>query len=313
MGTVGVNPPKTPVTKGSSGVAAATLPNICKMPGPPAPFVPTPLPNIGKSGSSPDGYSTSVTIDGDAVAIQGASFKSMGDVASKGTGGGMVSMNVEGPTKFVGPGSMDVKIEGKNVQLLSDQMLNNCGPSGSPANSATMGGVLQAAKAKNPANDDVCGAGKHSEEIDRPKVPPGEETPAGRVAAMKKLATTAGDNFEIAAAEHNIADGSITSGDQLSRNITPDEKKAGAHADDQKIWYVCKTCGYRREVDQSPNDKSSVEAKSTAGAAKKSGSQKTNNKALVAAGGSVTYKAPPLHPDTAAALVKNGFKYIAIK
>lgn len=152
MGTVAIHPPKTPVTKGSSGIAAATLPNICKMPGPPAPFVPTPLPNIGKSGMSPDGYSTSVTIDGDAVAIQGASFGSMGDVASKGLGGGMVSMNCEGPTKFVAPGSLTVKIEGKNVQLLSDVMSNNNGPSGSPPNSMTAGGVVQAPKPINVAS-----------------------------------------------------------------------------------------------------------------------------------------------------------------
>ncbi|NTX11907.1 DUF4150 domain-containing protein [Myxococcus sp. CA056] len=143
MGTVGINPPKTPVTEGSKGVAAATLPNVCKMPGPPAPFVPTPLPNIGDSGSSPKGYSKTVTIEGKAVAIQGASFGSSGDIASKGTGGGITSMNAEGPTRFIGPGSMDVHIEGKNVQLLGDQMLNNCGPSGSPANSATMTGLIQ--------------------------------------------------------------------------------------------------------------------------------------------------------------------------
>ncbi len=142
--SVAVNAPKTPVTKGSSGIAAATMPNVCKMPGPPAPFVPTPLPNIGKSGDSPKGYSRSVTIEGNAVAIRGASFGSMGDMASKGTGGGLVSSNTHGPTKFAGPGSMNVKIEGKNVQLLSDPMLNNCGPSGSPANSATLAGVLQA-------------------------------------------------------------------------------------------------------------------------------------------------------------------------
>jgi len=143
MPTVAVNPPKTPCTKGSSGLATATVPNVCKMPGPPAPFIPTPLPNIGKSGNSPDGYSTTVKIEGNEVAIQGASFKSMGDVASQGTGGGIVSNNTQGPTKFVAPGSMDVKIEGKNVQLLGDQMLNNCGPSGSPPNSATMAGLLQ--------------------------------------------------------------------------------------------------------------------------------------------------------------------------
>jgi hypothetical protein len=142
MGQVAVNPPKTPVTKGSNGIAAATMPNVCKMPGPPAPFVPTPLPNIGKSGDSPQGYSKTVTIEGHTVAIQGSSFGSMGDAASKGTGGGLVSMNTHGPTKFLGPGSFDVKIEGKNVHLLSDQMLNNCGPSGSPPNSATMAGVV---------------------------------------------------------------------------------------------------------------------------------------------------------------------------
>jgi hypothetical protein len=68
----------------------------------------------------------------------------MGDVASKGTGGGLISANCEGITKFVGPGSMDTKIEGGNVQFLSDPMLNNCGPGGSPPNAATMVGVVQA-------------------------------------------------------------------------------------------------------------------------------------------------------------------------
>jgi len=113
------------------------------MPGPPAPFVPTPLPNIGQSGKQPDGYSTSVTVEGDPVAIRGASFGSSGDIASKGTGGGMVSNNAEGPTKFIAPGSTNVQIEGKNVQYLGDQMQNNCGPGGSPANAATLAGVLQ--------------------------------------------------------------------------------------------------------------------------------------------------------------------------
>lgn len=124
---VGVNPPKTPVTKGSNGIATATLPNMCKMPGPPAPFVPAPLPNIGKSGEKPKGYSKKVKVEKKAVAIKGASFGSMGDMASKGTGGGMVSANTHGPCKFISPGSMDVKFEGKNVHLLADLMTNNGG------------------------------------------------------------------------------------------------------------------------------------------------------------------------------------------
>jgi uncharacterized Zn-binding protein involved in type VI secretion len=142
MPTVAVNAPKTPVTKGNNGIAAATLPNICKMPPPPPPFVPTPLPNIGQSGKNPKGYSTTVKIEGQPVAIRGSSFDSTGDIASKATGGGIVSNNAEGPTTFLAPGSMNVKIEGKNVQHLGDQMLNNCGPAGSPPNSATMAGVL---------------------------------------------------------------------------------------------------------------------------------------------------------------------------
>lgn len=156
MGTIGVNPPKTPVTKGSNGIAAATLPNVCKMPGPPAPFVPTPLPNIGRSSESPQGYSKQVTFDGDPVAIRGATFTSQGDIASKGTGGGITSANTHGITKFVGPGSMDVKVEGKNVQLLSDPMLNNCGAGGSPPNSATMAGLIQLTSIPDVGNPDTC-------------------------------------------------------------------------------------------------------------------------------------------------------------
>ena len=139
--TVAINPPKTPCTEETRGMAKATIPNICKMPGPPAPFIPAPLPNIGKSNLSPKDYSTNVKIEGHKVAIRGATFESMGDMASKGTGGGLISANAHGPTKFITPGSMNVKIEGKNVHQLGEPMLNNCGPSGSPPNTgATMGG-----------------------------------------------------------------------------------------------------------------------------------------------------------------------------
>jgi uncharacterized Zn-binding protein involved in type VI secretion len=141
MAKVGIHPPKTPVTEGSKGSAKATVPNVCKMPGPPAPFVPSPLPNTGKSGSSPKDYSKTVKIEAADVAIRGATFESLGDVASKGTGGGMISANTQGPTKFITPGSPTVKIEGKAVHLLGEPMLNNCGPGGSPPNtgSATPG------------------------------------------------------------------------------------------------------------------------------------------------------------------------------
>jgi uncharacterized Zn-binding protein involved in type VI secretion len=125
MSSVAINPPKTPLTKGSNGASAAAVPNVCKMPGPPAPFIPTPLPNIAKTGDSPSGYSKNVKIEGKAVAIKGCAFKSMGDIASKGTGGGLVSATTHGKAKLISPGSMNVTIEGKAVHMLSDMTTNN--------------------------------------------------------------------------------------------------------------------------------------------------------------------------------------------
>lgn len=158
MASVGIHPPKTPVTKGSSGIAKATLPNVCKMPGPPAPFVPSPLPNIATSGTSPKGYTKRVKVERKTVAVRGASFKSMGDIASKGTGGGLLSMNTHGPAKFIMPGSFTVKFEGKGVHLLGEPMLNNLGPSGSPPNTgATLAGLTQAdAKRIQDAANALC-------------------------------------------------------------------------------------------------------------------------------------------------------------
>jgi uncharacterized Zn-binding protein involved in type VI secretion len=174
MSSVGIHPPKTPVTKGSLGTAKATIPNVCKMPGPPAPFVPSPLPNIAKSGMSPKGYSKNVKIEGNTIAIRGAIFKSMGDMASKGTGGGLISANTHGPAKFITPGSLTVKIEGKNVHLLGEPMLNNCAASGSPPNTgATMMGLhqysLDASPEEKALQDIMCECHKNPP----PPKPPG--------------------------------------------------------------------------------------------------------------------------------------------
>lgn len=137
MSTIAVNPPKTPVTEGSGGKALATTPNVCKMPGPPAPFVPTPLPNLGTSGDRLTDGTTTVKFEGKKVAIKGSYFMSQpsGDVASQGTGGGLISSRTQGKTEWLAPGSMDVKAEGKNIQLLGDAMGNN---GGSPVNAAAI-------------------------------------------------------------------------------------------------------------------------------------------------------------------------------
>src|SRR6516165_4357366 len=104
MSTIGVNPPKTPVTEGSGGRAPATTPNVCKMPG--TPFVPTPLPNIGRSADRLHDGTTTVLFEGKKVAIKGSYFMSQpsGDVASQGTGGGIVSSNTQGKTEWMAPG-----------------------------------------------------------------------------------------------------------------------------------------------------------------------------------------------------------------
>src|ERR1700723_2925793 len=110
---IAVNGPKSPVTEGSSGVAIATLPNVCKMPGPPAPFIPTPLPNIGRSACNLTDGTTTVFIEGKKIAIKGSYYMSQPspDVASQGTGGGLISSKTQGKTEFVAPGSMNVKAE----------------------------------------------------------------------------------------------------------------------------------------------------------------------------------------------------------
>ncbi len=142
MPSVSVNPPKTPVTAGSGDMAPSTLPNVCKMPGPPAPFVPTPLPNIGKSSDNLADCTMKVLFEGKKVAIKGSYYlsKLSGDMASKSTGGGIFSATTEGKTGFAAPGSMNVKAEGKNIQLLSDAMFNN---GSNPYNAGTVPGNQQ--------------------------------------------------------------------------------------------------------------------------------------------------------------------------
>ena len=146
-------------------IAPATLPNVCKMPGPPAPFIPTPLPNIGQSSDRLSDATTTVKIEGKKVAIKGTYYMSQPspDVASQGTGGGIVSSKTQGKTKFIAPGSMNVKAEGKNIQLLGDAMSNN---GGSPSNSATVTGNMQPPQGVAVTDDD-CIVGTYDEIKDK--------------------------------------------------------------------------------------------------------------------------------------------------
>jgi hypothetical protein len=238
---VGVNSPKTPVTKGSNGIATATLPNVCKMPGPPAPFVPTPLPNIGKSGDKPEGYTKNVKIENNPVAIKGASFGSMGDIASKPNGGGLTSSNTHGPCKFIGPGSMDVKFEGGNVQLLSDPMTNNGGGNGSPSNSATMVGIAQltAAVTNTETINTKCPGGGDHQWV---QIEPSGTKPLQDKIDDLKTSPFAGTRNEGLAAQHNK---------DVSKNLT---KSSDLTEGNEEIRMMCNIngCSYNTNAGASP-------------------------------------------------------------
>jgi uncharacterized Zn-binding protein involved in type VI secretion len=123
------------------------------MPGPPPPFVPTPLPNIGQSSDRLSDCTTTVKIEGKKVAVKGSYYMSKGDMASKGTGGGILSAATHGKTEFTAPGSMNVKFEGKNVQLLGDAMTNN----GSSKNTgATIPGNIQGTQTLKNIAQQLC-------------------------------------------------------------------------------------------------------------------------------------------------------------
>jgi hypothetical protein len=138
-----------------------------------------------------------------------------------------------------------------------------------------------------------CDAGEHSERIIRPEVHPDEADPNARADKMEQVANEtgdAGDHFEVAAARHNIADGSITHGNQLSRKRTESEAEDGVNGDEQKIWAVCTICGAKRELDQTPTG-GVAEAKDRA---RNSGQhdQFANNAKLQKDGLHITYKVP---------------------
>ena len=110
------------IHKDSGGKASATLPDVCLTVVGPS-VVPIPYTNSAKS-SDLSGGSKTVTADGgNSIAIKGCSFsKSTGDAA--GTNKGIVSGTTQGKAEFI-TSSPTVKIEGKGVCRLSDQMTMN--------------------------------------------------------------------------------------------------------------------------------------------------------------------------------------------
>lgn len=113
------------------------FPDVCKVPAPPAPFVPTPFPNIAMlPQGNPGTMSTKVLLANQPAAHKDTEIMmSSGDEA--GVMGGMISSMIKGPCKFK-KGSSKVKWEGKPAVHVTCPI----GQNGSNANAP---GGLQAA------------------------------------------------------------------------------------------------------------------------------------------------------------------------
>ena len=108
--------------KGANGVAAATIPDVCKTPSPGGP-VPVPYPNIARSSSLAKGTKKIKADGGNMCANKGSKYaRSNGDEA--GTAGGVKSSTNMKEAKWI-TCSFDVKFEGKGACRLSDKMTSN--------------------------------------------------------------------------------------------------------------------------------------------------------------------------------------------
>ncbi|WP_163993610.1 hypothetical protein [Pyxidicoccus caerfyrddinensis] len=138
-----------------------------------------------------------------------------------------------------------------------------------------------------PMVENPCPPGEHSERIYFPEVDPAEASPLKRIEKMKEAGK---DEFEIAAAEHNVRMGHITHGRQISRDATDEEMAAGLPGDHQHVRAVCIKCGKSRELDHAASKRDVTECKNQE---RSYGSEQLmNNRVLAERGYKVSYKVP---------------------
>ena len=109
------------VHKGSMGMSIV-FPDVCKTPAPPAPPVPIPYPNLGKSSDAIQGPKK-VKTDGSMPMVKGAKY-SMSTGDEPGSLGGVISGVFKSTCEFM-LFSFDVKFEGKNVCRMGDPLFHN--------------------------------------------------------------------------------------------------------------------------------------------------------------------------------------------
>jgi Domain of unknown function (DUF4150) len=109
------------LTDASGNALSINFPCVGKTPGPPAPFVPVPYPNVSKGADTEQG-SKKVTADGNPIALKDDSdfSTSVGNEAAT-AGGGLVTAKQKGKSWYF-MYSMDVKVEGKEVPRAFDIM-----------------------------------------------------------------------------------------------------------------------------------------------------------------------------------------------
>jgi hypothetical protein len=137
------------VHKGSNGISAATIPDVCKTPSPGGP-VPIPYPNISQSATLDKGTTTVKADGGMTIATKGSEFSlSNGDNA--GVAGGVKSSTFMKESTWI-LYSFDVKMDGQNACRLTDKKFQN------HENTADLGGVIQqiVAQAIADLEDLVC-------------------------------------------------------------------------------------------------------------------------------------------------------------
>jgi len=128
------------VHKGSNGISAATIPDVCKTPSPGGP-IPIPYPNVSQSATLAKGTTTVKADGGMMIANKGSEFSlSNGDNA--GVAGGIKSSTFMKESTWI-LYSFDVKMDGKNVARLTDKKFQN------HENTADLAGTIQVPKMPN--------------------------------------------------------------------------------------------------------------------------------------------------------------------
>jgi hypothetical protein len=122
------------VHKGSNGISAATIPDVCKTPSPGGP-VPIPYPNVSQTTSLSKGTTTVKADGGMMIAIKGSEF-SLSNGDNPGTLGGVKSSTFMKESTWI-LYSFDVKMDGKNACRLGDKKFQN------HENAADLGGEVQ--------------------------------------------------------------------------------------------------------------------------------------------------------------------------